>query len=304
MPAYTLAELKADVAAGSIDTVLVAFPDMQGRLIGKRFQAEFFLSSAVDETHGCDYLLADDIDIEPVPGYEAASWERGYGDFVMRPDLATLMKNLRMAENVAAALSVKPVAHFIYLSSDAVYDWRHPLISEATAPSPTDLYSTMHLAREQVLAATTATIKVPYAILRPCAVYGPGDTHNSYGPNRFARTALAEGKIRLFGAGEETRDHVCIDDVVGIIALTLAHRSTGVLNVVSGRSATFAEVAAQVAALCPQPVAVESQPQGSPVTHRHFDATALRRAFPAHRSLALATGLGPLLASLRGGPAR
>ncbi|HEX7632364.1 MAG TPA: NAD(P)-dependent oxidoreductase [Lacunisphaera sp.] len=219
-------------------------------------------------------------------------------------DLATLMKNLRMAENVAAALSVKPVAHFIYLSSDAVYDWRHPLISEATAPSPTDLYSTMHLAREQVLAATTATIKVPYAILRPCAVYGPGDTHNSYGPNRFARTALAEGKIRLFGAGEETRDHVCIDDVVGIIALTLAHRSTGVLNVVSGRSATFAEVAAQVAALCPQPVAVESQPQGSPVTHRHFDATALRRAFPAHRSLALATGLGPLLASLRGGPAR
>jgi glutamine synthetase len=92
MPAYTLAQLKADVAAGSIDTVLVAFPDMQGRLIGKRFQAEFFLSSAVDETHGCDYLLADDIDMEPVPGYEAASWERGYGDFVMRPDIATLMK--------------------------------------------------------------------------------------------------------------------------------------------------------------------------------------------------------------------
>mgnify|MGYP001043170952 FL=1 len=92
MPAYTLAQLKADVAAGGIDTVLVAFPDMQGRLIGKRFQAEFFLSSAVDETHGCDYLLADDIDMEPVPGYEAASWERGYGDFVMRPDIATLMR--------------------------------------------------------------------------------------------------------------------------------------------------------------------------------------------------------------------
>src|SRR3569833_3610296 len=92
MPAYTLAQLKADVAAGSIDTVLVAFPDMQGRLIGKRFQAEFFLSSAVDETHGCDYLLADDIDMELVFGYEAASWERGYGDFVMKPDIATLMR--------------------------------------------------------------------------------------------------------------------------------------------------------------------------------------------------------------------
>ncbi|KKC38238.1 glutamine synthetase [Devosia epidermidihirudinis] len=90
--AYTLAELTKDVAAGSIDTVLVAFPDMQGRMIGKRFQAEYFLEMAEDETHGCDYLLADDIDMEPVPGYEAANWGKGYGDFVMRPDLATLMK--------------------------------------------------------------------------------------------------------------------------------------------------------------------------------------------------------------------
>ena len=86
----TLAELKKAVAAGDIDTVVVAFVDMQGRLIGKRFQAEYFVAEAHDETHGCDYLLADDIDMEPVPGYAAASWEKGYGDFVMKPDLATL----------------------------------------------------------------------------------------------------------------------------------------------------------------------------------------------------------------------
>lgn len=90
--AYTLDQLEADVKAGTIDTVLVAFPDMQGRLIGKRFQAEFFLDGAIDETHGCDYLLANDIDMEPVPGYEAANWAKGYGDFVMKPDLGTLMK--------------------------------------------------------------------------------------------------------------------------------------------------------------------------------------------------------------------
>lgn len=90
--AYTLDQLKADVKAGTIDTVLVAFPDMQGRLIGKRFQAEFFLEGSIDETHGCDYLLANDMDMEPVPGYEAANWAKGYGDFVMKPDLATLMK--------------------------------------------------------------------------------------------------------------------------------------------------------------------------------------------------------------------
>src|SRR3569623_724477 len=92
MAAYSLAQLKADVAAGLIDTVLCVFPDMLGRLIGKRFQAEYFLASAVDETHACTYLMADDIDMEPVPGYEAANWAKGYGDFVMKPDANTLMK--------------------------------------------------------------------------------------------------------------------------------------------------------------------------------------------------------------------
>jgi glutamine synthetase len=88
----TFSELEAAVAAGAIDTVLVCMVDMQGRLIGKRFQAEHFLASAHEETHGCNYLLANDIDMEPVPGYKAASWDKGYGDFVMKPDLATLRR--------------------------------------------------------------------------------------------------------------------------------------------------------------------------------------------------------------------
>ena len=88
----TLAELKKAVAAGEIDTVVAALVDMQGRLIGKRFQAEYFLASAHEETHGCDYLLADDIDMEPVPGYAVANWEKGYGDFAMKPDMATLRR--------------------------------------------------------------------------------------------------------------------------------------------------------------------------------------------------------------------
>ncbi|MGN6101628.1 MAG: glutamine synthetase family protein [Devosia sp.] len=92
MAAYSLDALRADVQSGAIDTVLCCFPDMQGRLIGKRFQAEFFLDSAVEATHGCDYVLANDIDMEPVPGYAAANWASGYGDFVFKPDLATLMK--------------------------------------------------------------------------------------------------------------------------------------------------------------------------------------------------------------------
>jgi glutamine synthetase len=85
-------ELQEAVASGEIDTVIACFPDMQGRLIGKRFHAEYFLDSAHEETHGCDYLLANDIDMEPVPGYAAANWEKGYGDFVMKPDMATLRR--------------------------------------------------------------------------------------------------------------------------------------------------------------------------------------------------------------------
>jgi glutamine synthetase len=85
-------QLKAAVASGEIDTVVAAFPDMQGRLIGKRFQAEFFVGGAHEETHACDYLLANDIDMEPVPGYQAASWDKGYGDFILKPDLATLRR--------------------------------------------------------------------------------------------------------------------------------------------------------------------------------------------------------------------
>jgi len=88
----TMQDLQDAVGASEIDTVIVCFPDMQGRLIGKRFQAEYFLDGAHKETHGCDYLLANDIDMEPVPGYAAANWEKGYGDFVMKPDLATLRR--------------------------------------------------------------------------------------------------------------------------------------------------------------------------------------------------------------------
>jgi glutamine synthetase len=84
--------LKAAVAAGEIDTVVAAFADMQGRLIGKRFQAEFFVNGAHEETHACDYLLANDIDMEPVPGYQAASWAKGYGDFILKPDMNTLRR--------------------------------------------------------------------------------------------------------------------------------------------------------------------------------------------------------------------
>jgi len=89
---YTFEELKKDVTEGRIDTVLACQVDMQGRLMGKRFQAEFFVESAYKETHSCNYLLATDMEMDTVSGYKATSWEKGYGDYTMKPDLSTLRR--------------------------------------------------------------------------------------------------------------------------------------------------------------------------------------------------------------------
>ena len=88
-----LDELKDEVGRGAIDTVLLGFTDMQGRLQGKRLTAEFFLDSVVHHgAEGCNYLLAVDVDMNTVSGYAMSSWDLGYGDFEMKPDMDTLMR--------------------------------------------------------------------------------------------------------------------------------------------------------------------------------------------------------------------
>src|SRR6266540_4315251 len=87
----TVDELRAHIDSGAIDTVVIAFADMQGRLQGKRLHARYFLDEVLSHgTEGCNYLLAVDVEMNTVSGYAMASWDRGYGDFMLRPDLSTL----------------------------------------------------------------------------------------------------------------------------------------------------------------------------------------------------------------------
>lgn len=86
----TMDRLQSQIETGETDTVLVVFPDMQGRLMGKRFEAHAFLQSGHKETHSCNYLLATDLAMSTPSGFASTSWERGYGDYVLRPDLTTL----------------------------------------------------------------------------------------------------------------------------------------------------------------------------------------------------------------------
>ncbi|MFF3847497.1 glutamine synthetase family protein [Streptomyces sp. NPDC002328] len=107
-PPLSVEELHALVAGGEIDTVVLAFPDMQGRLQGKRFAARFFLDEVLEHgTEGCNYLLAVDAEMNTVDGYAMSSWDRGYGDFAMRPDTSTLR---RVPWNEGTALLIADLA--------------------------------------------------------------------------------------------------------------------------------------------------------------------------------------------------
>ena len=189
-----------------------------------------------------------------------------------------LMANLRMAENVCAALTEVRPGHIVYISSDAVYRETEPFIDERGPADSSSLYGMMHALRERMLMATVAA--APLAVLRPTLIFGPGDTHNSYGANRFMRTAASDRRIALFGEGEEQRDHVLVDDAVRLIQAVLERRSAGVLNVVTGQSVSFGDLARNVAAIAGN-VAIEAKPRAAgPILHRHYDATALFRTFP------------------------
>jgi nucleoside-diphosphate-sugar epimerase len=214
-------------------------------------------------------------------------------------DIAAVMRNLAMAQHLAAFLAGARCTHVVYLSSDAVYDDGVCPIRETSPACPGTLYGQMHRMREQMIASVLDPKQCPLLVLRPCAVYGAGDTHNSYGPNRFLRSALKEGRITLFGNGEEKRDHVHVDDLCRLIGLALARQSAGVLNVATGKAMSFRDVAERLARLCGE-VRIETTERRVPITHRHFDISECIRAFPTFSFTPLAEGLAALHAAAGG----
>ena len=205
-------------------------------------------------------------------------------------DRDTLMRNLTMAGNVCRALESGRAAHVVYLSSDAVYPQGDSSITEQSCASPDDLYGIMHRTREVLF---SDACRDALCILRPTMVYGAGDPHNSYGPNRLRRMARNDGNIKLFGAGEETRDHIYVSDVAELMVAVLCHRSIGTLNVATGKSIDYDTLAREIAALFDADIEIVHTDRQNAISHRHFDITALNKAFPTFvptpRAQALAT---------------
>jgi nucleoside-diphosphate-sugar epimerase len=217
---------------------------------------------------------------------------------VKNPDM--LVENMLIARAMARAASGVDLAQVVNISSDAVYADSPDPLTERSCASPGSLHGAMHLAREVVFGAE---VKAPLAHLRPSLLYGAGDPHNGYGPNRFRRLAAKGEDIVLFGEGEERRDHVLIDDVGELAARVVLMRSRGVLNIATGEAHSFRDIAERIVALSGRKVAIRGMPRSGPMPHngyRPFDIAECRRAFPDFRYTVLGDGLARAWAAERG----
>ncbi|HYT61031.1 MAG TPA: NAD(P)-dependent oxidoreductase [Haliangiales bacterium] len=207
-------------------------------------------------------------------------------------NIPMLLDNLRMMEAVIGAVKSSPVRHLLYVSSDAVYKDSSQPLNEASCAEPASLHGVMHLTREVML--KSGLPDVPQVFVRPTLIFGPGDPHNGYGPNRFMRLASQGEDIVLFGEGEELRDHIYIEDVAEIVRRCVVHRATGVVNAVTGIVTSFRTIAGMAAACFEPRVRVRGSPRQGPMPHggyRAFDCSMLRQAFPDFKPITLAEGL-------------
>lgn len=200
-----------------------------------------------------------------------------------------LVDNICMMQVVCNVIKKSTVSHVIYISSDAVYSDDVTLVSESSKTSPSTLHGMMHICRESMLKHSVNNI--PLAILRPSILYGDSDPHNSYGPNRFLRQIESNQNVALFGEGEEKRDHVYIDDVARITTLVIQHKSEGILNIATGDSHSFKDVATEILKQSNSDSVLMTSLRASPIVHRYFDNSVFYKAFPNYQYVSFKNGL-------------
>ena len=211
---------------------------------------------------------------------------------------ATFLANTTMAANLAAYLEGRRrLGSLIYLGSDAVYGFGDETVTEDTPVAPAGYYALGKYAAERVMDCAARAASVPLLALRVTGVYGPGDPHASYGPNAFARSLVRDRSLRIFGAGEEERDHIFVNDVAAIAAGLLRTGATGIYNMATGQSRSFADVVKTIRDLVPYDVEVTSVARKGAITHRRFDVARLTAALPGLRFTPLHDGLSATLAA-------
>jgi nucleoside-diphosphate-sugar epimerase len=218
--------------------------------------------------------------LDPVVGPETTL----YVCSALTPDrgasIDTCADHIGMTANLARYLSDKNIGKCIFVSSDAVYPFDFEKVDETTPVAPTGAYAVAKYTSECLMQMAFAQHPQQLLIVRPAAVFGPGDTHNSYGPNRFVRTALGDHSVRLFGQGEETRDHLYVEDLSRVLVDLSATEDSGTVNIATGTSRSFGSIVDLLGTLAPEPFEVVHAPRGGAITHRQFDTSRLQRVLP------------------------
>ena len=210
---------------------------------------------------------------------------------------ATFLANVTMAANLAEYLGNRGPGHVTYVGSDAVYGFDANPVTESTPVAPASYYALAKYAGERAMEYAARAAGVPLLLLRVTGVYGPGDPHGGYGPNAFARSLARDRTVRIFGAGEEQRDHIYVDDVARLALILLRSQATGLYNVATGHSRSFAEVLETLRHILPDEFRVTSAPRTGPITHRRYDTTRLAQAAPGFSFTPFEEGLRATLAA-------
>ena len=200
------------------------------------------------------------------------------------------LENAKITRCLTKALEVQPVAHLVNISSDAVYPDEPLPLSEEVPAAPRSMHGAMHWAREIALTG----LSIPTATLRPTLIYGASDPHGGYGPNMFRRKSNASKVIKLFGEGEERRDHVSVDDVAELVKRVMLAGSTGILNVATGAVTSFHDIARMAVRMSGNEVEISGSPRSGPMPHngyRPFDPKNTFKAFPFFTYTELSEGM-------------
>ena len=207
--------------------------------------------------------------------------------------LDAFVGDVAIATNVARCLGRAGARHCLYFSTTSVYgDHQTDLaMTEETPVAPTSLYGAAKSAGEAVLRHAAGKAGIPLAILRPCMVYGPGDTSVAYGPARFLRSILTEGCVKIFGDGSEGRDYLFIRDLAVITRRFIEQQVEGTYNVVTGRSVTFLELIDHFRAIVPEKFRVVEVERDRPKADQRFECAKLLRALGEFRFTDMEQGL-------------
>ena len=267
-------------AAGARRAVVLGHTGFVGRalhtyLVGQGVDVRGYGSAGLDLRHA-DALAALDGVLNPetvLVVCAAITPDRGQ-------TIDQFAENVAMAVNLGRWLKGHPAGKLVYVSTDAVYPMTDGAISEATPVRPEGFYPLAKHVVEQALGQVAAEAKLPLLILRPVSMFGPGDTHNSYGPNRFVRQVVAERSVRLFGEGDDERDHLYVEDAARLIGTLALGDVTGTLNLATGVSRSFGSIVEQLQAIAPYPFQVVRQPRSGPASFRPFDIGQLAAAIP------------------------